>query len=86
MNGIVVPKKLCIKQFAGLSCKGQSTLRRWAKIWLNPNIPGKKRGPQPYQPDGPGTAVFYLEHEVRAYLDPSYCHSVETSATLLAKH
>ena len=85
MTGIVVPKKLCVKQLAGLSNKGQSTLRRWATVWLIPNKPGKKRGPRPYQPDGPGTAVYYLEHDVRAYLDPSYHHSVETSATLLAK-
>ena len=72
MATVTVPKKLCVKIVSAIIDQGQSTLRRWAKIWLNPGMPGKKRGPRPYQPDGPGTALFYLENEVYTYLDPTY--------------
>lgn len=71
MAALQAPKKLCIKESAPILKQGESTLRRWAKIWLIAGMPGRKRGPRPYQPDGPGTAIFYLEHEVIAYLDPS---------------
>ena len=70
-----ISKRLCVKQVADILKKGESTLRRWAAIWLTPGKPGKKRGPRPYQPDGPNTTIFFLEHEVLAFLDPSYVRS-----------
>ena len=72
MATATVPKKLCVKIVSAIIDQGESTLRRWAKVWLTPGKPGLKRGPRPYQPDGPRTALFYLEHEVYAYLDPTY--------------
>ena len=76
MQSSFVPKRLCVKQVSDILVRGQSTLRRWAKVWLTSGKPGLKRGPRPYQPDGPRTALFYLEHEVYAYLDPAYTKGV----------
>ena len=69
MKSELTLKRLRIKQVTHKLEQGDSTLRRWASIWLTPGKPGKKRGPRPYQPDGPGTAIYYYEHEVLAFLD-----------------
>jgi len=49
---------LTTKEAAALLRKNTKTLERWRD---------ERRGPRWYQPEGRGTSVYYLEHEVVAF-------------------
>lgn len=55
----VAGKIITTKEAADLLRKHPKTLDKWRH---------EKRGPRFYQPDGPDTAVYYLEHEVIAFV------------------
>lgn len=52
-------KLITTKEAAGLLRKHVKTLEKWR---------GEGKGPRWYQPEGEGGSVWYLEHEVIAYV------------------